>query len=159
VLLVLASASVPGLSLPARALQISSERAADFTLQIGPVSIELAPRKVIRTLGYNGKAPGPLLRVPEGKEIAIDVHNQSDTPQLVHWHGLRTPPAQDGATEEGTPMIPVAGRSRYVFAASPAGTRWYHTHGMAQRHLNRGTYTGQFGFFYVEPKSEPGGFD
>jgi len=155
----LGSAALSSLAPRAGALQTSNNREADFTLQIGPVSIELAPKKVIRTLGYNGKAPGPLLRVPEGKEIAIDVHNQSDTPQLVHWHGLRAPPKQDGAIEEGTPTIPAGGQNRFVFTASPAGTRWYHTHEMAQRHLNRGTYTGQFGFFYVEPKNEPGGFD
>lgn len=140
-------------------LQSSDGRKPDITLQIGPVSIELAPRKVIRTTGYNGTAPGPLLRIPEGEEVVIDVQNRSDHAELVHWHGLRTPPAQDGSMEEGTPMIPARGNARYAFTPKPSGTRWYHTHGMAQRNLNRATYTGQFGFLYVEPKNEPGGFD
>ena len=41
----------------------------------------------------------------------------------------------------------------------PAGTRWYHSHTMAGADLNRGMYTGQFGFLYVDPKSEPGQYD
>jgi FtsP/CotA-like multicopper oxidase with cupredoxin domain len=40
-----------------------------------------------------------------------------------------------------------------------SGTRWYHTHVFAGRDLKRSTYTGQFGFLYVEPKSEPGQYD
>ena len=30
---------------------------ADFTLRIGPVSVELAPKKIVRTTGYNGTTP------------------------------------------------------------------------------------------------------
>jgi FtsP/CotA-like multicopper oxidase with cupredoxin domain len=34
-----------------------------------------------------------------------------------------------------------------------------HTHNMAMSNLNRGTFTGQFAFAYIEPKSNPGGYD
>ena len=34
-----------------------------------------------------------------------------------------------------------------------------HSHVMSMGDLNRGTYTGQFGFVYVEPKSNPGNYD
>lgn len=132
---------------------------ADITLQIGPVSVELAPRKIIRTLGYNGSAPGPLLRVPEGKQIAVDVRNNTSEPELVHWHGLHIPPDVDGSIEEGTPMVPPHSQRRYIFTPAPSGTRWYHSHVSAQRNLKRATYTGQFGFFYIQPKTEPGNYD
>jgi FtsP/CotA-like multicopper oxidase with cupredoxin domain len=137
----------------------ASARKADFTLQIGPVSVELAPKKVIKTIGYNGTAPGPLLRVPEGREIAVDVRNDSSDPELVHWHGLHIPSDVDGSMEEGTPMVMPHTQSRYVFTPAPSGTRWYHTHTMALRNLKRATYTGQFGFLYVQPRSEPGNYD
>ncbi len=136
-----------------------SPRKADFTLRIGPVSVELAPKRIIKTMGYNGSAPGPLLRVPEGKEIAIDVRNDSSEPELVHWHGLHIPSAVDGSLEEGTPLVLPHTQSRYVFTPAPSGTRWYHTHTMAMRHLKRAAYTGQFGFFYIEPRNEPGNYD
>ena len=34
-----------------------------------------------------------------------------------------------------------------------------HSHMMAMSDLNRGSYTGQFGFVYVEPKNQPGAYD
>jgi FtsP/CotA-like multicopper oxidase with cupredoxin domain len=77
----------------------------------------------------------------------------------VHWHGLQIPSAVDGAMEEGTPMIAPRGSARYTFAARPAGTRWYHTHISAGRDLKRSTYSGQYGFLYVEPKNDPARFD
>jgi FtsP/CotA-like multicopper oxidase with cupredoxin domain len=61
--------------------------------------------------------------------------------------------------EEGTPMIPARSSARYSFTPAPSGTRWYHTHVVAGRNLKRGTYTGQFGFIYIEPRSEPGNYD
>ena len=77
----------------------------------------------------------------------------------MHWHGLFVPSEVDGAEEEGTPMVPPHGSRRYAIVPRPAGTRWYHTHVSAGRNLKRSTYTGQFGFLYVEPKSAPGQHD
>src|SRR5437868_15436476 len=48
---------------------------ADFTLQIAPVALELAPNLVVSTTGYNGNSPGPLLRFREGKPVSVDVIN------------------------------------------------------------------------------------
>lgn len=131
----------------------------DATLRIAPVEIEIAPGKNIKTIGYNGSVPGPMLRFKEGRQVTIEVQNETSTPELAHWHGLYVPSQVDGASEEGTPVIPAHGRAQYSFAANPAGTRWYHSHGPAGRDLKRSTYTGQFGFFYIEPKNEPGSFD
>ena len=74
---------------------------ADVTLRIAPVSVEIAPGTVIKTVGYNGKAPGPILRMREGKRITVDVHNDTDTPEQLHWHGQFVPSDVDGAAEEG----------------------------------------------------------
>jgi FtsP/CotA-like multicopper oxidase with cupredoxin domain len=132
---------------------------ADFMLRIAPMNVEIAPGKVFRTLAYNGSVPGPLLRMKEGKPVTIDVFNDTGDPEIVHWHGLQIPSAVDGAMEEGTPMLPPHGSARYTFTPSPSGTRWYHTHVLAGRNLKRGTYTGQFGFLYIDPRSEPGNYD
>ena len=69
------------------------------------------------------------------------------------------PPRSTASEEEGTPMVPAHGRRRYQFVPRPAGTRWYHTHTMAGIDLHRGTYTGQFGFVFVEPAENPGQYD
>ena len=132
---------------------------ADVTIRISPVEWEVAPQKKIKTTGYNGSAPGPVLRLHEGQPVTVDVFNDTKTPELVHWHGLFVPSEVDGSEEEGTPMVPPGGVRRYSFIPRPSGSRWYHSHVHAGRDMKRATYTGQFGFLYVEPKDEPGQYD
>ncbi len=142
------------------AAQIASGNSKpDITLRISPVEVEIAPRRTIKTIGYNGSFPGPVLRMREGRPVTVEVHNETSSPEIVHWHGLFIPSAVDGSEEEGTPLVPAHGSRRYTFTPRPAGTRWYHTHVSAGRNLKRATYTGQYGFLYVEPKSEPGQYD
>ena len=107
----------------------------DATLRISPVKLEIAPGKIVETIGYNGLVPGPLLRFREGQNVSIQVENQTSNPELVHWHGLSIPSQVDGSMEEGTPMVPAHGSRQYSFIAHPSGTRWYHAHGMAGRDL------------------------
>ena len=123
------------------------------------MKLEIAPGKVIHTVAYNDRVPGPLIRWPEGKPIAIDVLNRTAIPEIVHWHGLWNSSEMDGAMEEGSPMIPPGGERRYTFTPRPSGFRWYHTHIYAGHDLKRGAYTGQFGCFYIEPKENPGKYD
>jgi Multicopper oxidase len=65
--------------------------AADHTIRIAPISLEIGPNKIIQTTGYNGKVAGPPLRLKEGKPVAINVINDSGYPNLIHWHGLFVP--------------------------------------------------------------------
>src|SRR5665647_318701 len=133
---------------------------ADHTIRIAPFSLELAPGRVIKTTAYNGTVPGPALRLREGKPVAINVINDSGYPNLVHWHGLMIPPAQDGAVEEGSPIIQPGDSLRYTFAPKPSGTRWFHSHAMAMADLTRSTYSGEFGFLVVDPAAgDPGRYD
>jgi FtsP/CotA-like multicopper oxidase with cupredoxin domain len=133
---------------------------ADHTIRIAPISLEIAPNKVIQTTGYNGTVPGPPLRLKEGTPVTINVVNDSGYPNLIHWHGLFVPPLQDGAIEESSPII-LAGESLlYSFTPKPAGTRWYHSHAMAMTDLNRSTYSGEFGFLIIDPAAgNPGRYD
>ena len=137
----------------------ATARAADFTLRIAPMMVELAPQVVISTIGYSNKVPGPLLRVREGQRVAVEVVNDTDVPEYVHWHGLFVPSDVDGAEEEGTPPVPPHGRRRYQFVAKPAGSRWYHSHTEAMLDLHRGSYTGQFGFLMIDSANDPGLYD
>jgi FtsP/CotA-like multicopper oxidase with cupredoxin domain len=137
----------------------SDNSAADATLHIAPVEIEIAARRTVKTTAYNGSVPGPFLRFREDQRVTIDVFNDTKDPELVHWHGLFIPSEVDGSAEEGTPFIPPRSQQRYSFIARPAGLRWYHTHVTAKLNLNRATYTGQFGMLYIEPKNDPGRYD
>ncbi|MGC1872465.1 MAG: multicopper oxidase family protein [Acidobacteriaceae bacterium] len=144
----------------ARSPQLWAQARADYTLQIAPFQLEIAPGKIIKTTAVNGTVPGPLIRVREGAAVTIDVVNHTTIPEIVHWHGLHIPSLADGASQEGSPMAPPRGGvARSVFTARPAGTRWYHSHIYAGHHLERATFSGEFGFFIIDPVSDPARYD
>lgn len=132
---------------------------ADYTLHIKTSPIEIAPKRIISVATYNGQFPGPLLRFKEGQQVTIDVYNDTDTPEQLHWHGQKIPTAVDGAAEEGTPFIPAHGRRRIVFTPNPAGCRLYHTHNRAGANLAAGQYSGEVGPVFIEARREPGRYD
>jgi len=132
---------------------------ADHTLRIATGLVELAPDHIVSTTLYNGQFPGPLLRFKQGQRVVVDVFNETDTPELVHWHGQMIPSDVDGAAEEGSPFVPAHGMRRITFVPKPSGFRFYHTHVVAGGDLNRGTYTGQAGPVYIEPAADPGAYD
>jgi FtsP/CotA-like multicopper oxidase with cupredoxin domain len=132
---------------------------ADYTLRIAPVTVELDRSHILSTIGYNGTAPGPVLRMREGKQVSVDVINDTDTPELVHWHGMLSPVEVDGTEEEASPFVPPHGRRRFELTPGPAGSRWYHSHAMAMDNLHKGAYTGQFGFVYVDGSNDKGQYD
>jgi FtsP/CotA-like multicopper oxidase with cupredoxin domain len=132
---------------------------AEYTLHIQASPVEIAPNRIISIKTYNGQFPGPLLRFKEGQQTTVDVFNDTDTPEQLHWHGQKIPTDVDGASEEGTPFVPARGKRRLEFVPRPAGFRFYHTHNRAGADLSAGLYSGQAGPVYIEPKQEPGRYD
>jgi FtsP/CotA-like multicopper oxidase with cupredoxin domain len=131
----------------------------DYKIDIAPTTLDLSPRHRLKTTAYNGQVPGALLRFKENQPVTIEVTNHTERPEVVHWHGLFTPPDADGAIEEGTPPIAPGSSARYTFTPRPAGFRWYHTHTMAMNDLTRAQYSGQHGFLMVEPRDNPARYD
>jgi len=132
---------------------------ADHTLRIEPCTLDIGKGITIKTLSYNGQVPGPLLRLREGVPVTIDVTNAGPNPDLTHWHGLAIDSINDGAMEEGSPMIAAGATQRYTFTPKPAGTRWYHSHAGAFDNLAASTYSGQFGFLLIEGREQPAHYD
>jgi FtsP/CotA-like multicopper oxidase with cupredoxin domain len=153
------SSSLSNGGAPDQTASLKPSGPADVTLTIAPVTVELAQDRILSTTGYNGISPGPVLRLKEGRLTTIDVINRTDTPELVHWHGFTIPCEVDGVEEEGTPFVPPNGQRRYTFTPAPSGSRWYHSHAMSMADLHKGTYTGQFGFVYIDPASDTGAYD
>ncbi len=144
---------------PKHLLADQAETATDCTVRIKAAPIEVAPNRILSTITYNGQFPGPLLRFKEGRAATVDIFNDTDTPEQLHWHGQKVPTDVDGAAEEGTPYIPARGHRRITFTPNPAGLRFYHTHNRAGANLYAGQYSGQIGPVYIEPRNEPGRYD
>ena len=137
----------------------SEMKSADYAVRIGVSPIEIAPKRILSMANYNGQFPGPLIRLKEGRPVTVDIFNDTDVPEQLHWHGQMVPVDVDGASEEGTPFVPVHGKRRITFTPGPAGFRFYHTHNRAGANLAAGQYSGQVGPVYIEPKDEPGNHD
>lgn len=146
-------------SQPAAVPDQSDSKSADYTIRINVSPIEIAPNRIVFVTNYNGIFPGPLIRLKEGQPVTVDIFNDTDVPEQLHWHGQTVPVDVDGAAEEGTPYIPAHGKRRISFTPRPAGFRFYHTHNRAGANLSAGQYTGEVGPVYIEPKNDPGNYD
>jgi FtsP/CotA-like multicopper oxidase with cupredoxin domain len=71
------------------AVSPSESAAADYTLHIEASPVEIAPKRIISITTYNGQFPGPLLRFKEGQQVTVDVFNDTDTPEQLHWHAQK----------------------------------------------------------------------
>src|SRR4051812_23473164 len=66
-----------------------------YALRIAPV-VKRIGDATVRMLAYNGSIPGPTLRVAQDSQIEVEVSNDGDHENTVHWHGLRLDNASDG---------------------------------------------------------------
>ena len=154
-------AQLSGMATGSLALSSVAHAAAvpDFTIEIAPYLLEASPKHRFQTVAYNQQVPGPLLRMKQGQEYTIEVHNRTTDPEVVHWHGLFLPPEIDGAMEEGTPMIAPGATARYTFKPDPSGFRWFHTHTFAGNDLRKAQFGGQHGFLMIDPRNNAARYD
>ena len=143
----------------AAALRPAFAAPADHVIRIARGLAELSPGQIVSTTLYNGSFPGPLLRMQEGVRVTVDIHNDTGTPEYLHWHGQKIPAAVDGAGEEKSRIIPAGGSIRESFVPGPRGFRFYHTHNQAGADLERGLYSGLAGPVYIEPRDNEGAYD
>ena len=70
----------------------------EHRLAVAPGYTQLTGRDGLRTAvwAYDGKVPGPTLRLRQGEPVRIVVDNRLDEDTTVHWHGIRLPNAMDG---------------------------------------------------------------
>jgi FtsP/CotA-like multicopper oxidase with cupredoxin domain len=135
----------------------SSEK-ADYTLRIATGLVELSPEHVVSTTLYNGQFPGPMVRLTEGKRVVVDIYNDTDTAEQLHWHGQFVPTDVDGSAEEGNALHSRPRDAPHRLCAAAVGFP-YHTHVVPMNNLSLGTYTGQAGPVYIEPAHNPGAYD
>ena len=97
-----------------------------FAIRIAPVAKRIGD-ETVRMLAYNGSIPGPTLRVTQGSEVSIEVTNEGDLADTVHWHGLRLENRYDGTLHTQS-AIPQGGSFTYRLAFPDPGVYWYHPH-------------------------------
>jgi CopA family copper-resistance protein len=99
-------------------------------------------------IAINGSIPGPVIRMQEGKEALIRVHNRLDESSSIHWHGILLPFNMDGVPGISFPGIPAGETFTYRYPIRQNGTYWYHSHTGLQEQL------GHYGQLILEPAEE-----
>jgi manganese oxidase len=107
--------------------------------------IEIAPGLFFPAWTYNGRVPGPTLRVTEGDLVRIEFSNGGSHPHTMHFHGIHSA-RMDGVPGAGE--IDPGESFTYEFVARPFGCHLYHCHSQPlKRHIHKGLY----GAFIIDP--------
>lgn len=120
--------------------------------------IDRTPLRVDGRLGdaitLNGSIPGPLIRMTQGRQALIRVHNRMSESTSIHWHGLILPFNMDGVPGISFEGIAPGQSFTYRFPVRQNGTYWYHSHtGLQEQH-------GHYGALILEPaEPDPVAFD
>lgn len=99
-----------------------------FHLTAESIEWEVAPGFKVRTWGYNGSVPGPMIELSEGDKVRIYVTNKLPAPTTVHWHGVLLPCGMDGVGGLTQPAISPGQTFLYEFFFPDSGTFMYHPH-------------------------------
>lgn len=101
--------------------------------------------------GFDGQAPGPVLRARQGDELQFRLVNRLPQATSIHWHGVRVPNAMDGVAGLTQDAVPPGETFDYAFRVPDAGTYWYHAHNRSWEQVARGMH----GVLVVEERDPP----
>lgn len=100
---------------------------------------------------YDGRLPGPLLRVKQGGRLRVRFENRLSQDSTVHRHGIRLPNGMDGVPGLTQDAVKPGAGFDYDFACEDAGTFWYHPHWGSAEQVGRGL----FGMLVVDEAVPP----
>jgi len=151
------AAALVGASMPVafsslvRGGQKKTVREFHFSASKAKVNLGAGPDFIAWT--YNGRVPGPEVRVKEGEIIRVVLENFLPEGTTIHWHGIPIVNAMDGVPGVTQEVVKPGERFVYEFEARPAGTYLYHSH--ARYQLDQGLY----GPLIIEPSRPEESYD
>jgi FtsP/CotA-like multicopper oxidase with cupredoxin domain len=122
-----------------------------LTARTGKAALQGAGKPETGIWGFEGTAPGPVLRVRQGHRLDVKLVNQLAQPTTIHWHGIRVPNDMDGVPGLTQDAVKPGETYPYSFVCADAGTFWYHPHGNSAEQLGRGLS----GMLIVEEERPP----
>jgi FtsP/CotA-like multicopper oxidase with cupredoxin domain len=126
-------------------------RVHEVELVAAPASVPLIDGQTMEVWAYNGRVPGPTLRVRLGETLRVKLTNRLPQPTTIHWHGVRVPNAMDGVPGITQPPVEPGETFVYEFTPKDAGTFWFHPHIRSSEQVERGL----FGVLIVEEPGAP----
>jgi FtsP/CotA-like multicopper oxidase with cupredoxin domain len=110
---------------------------ADVVLRARASTVEIGSRPVA-TWTFDGRLPGPEVRLRQGRPVRIRLENDLPEPTTIHWHGIRLHNAADGVPDFTQDAVEAGDSFVYEFTPPDAGTYFLHSHVGTQ--LDRGLY-------------------
>ena len=129
-------------SAAAAAFPASAGAAPATRLRASPVMAQLLPEGEGPTsmLGFNGRTPGPELRIRQGDRMTVAFENETPMPSAIHWHGIHLDNSMDGVPDLTQVPVEPGSAFHYEFDVPHAGTYWYHAHHRSWEQVARGLY-------------------
>jgi len=125
-----------------------------FEVTSQDIDWEIASGQTVKAMAYNGRVPGPEIRITEGDKVRVTLTNEMEQSTSIHFHGLMIPNAMDGVPFITQPVVKKGETFTYEFTARNPGSHMYHSHHNAAEQVTKGL----LGAFIIEPKdksSEP----
>ena len=127
-----------------------------FFLTARHARVRLASGVEVDAMAFDGRIPGPELRVRQGDLVEVTLRNEDiERGVTIHWHGVDVPNGEDGAAGVTQDAVLPGERFTYRFRAEQVGTFWYHTHQASSKEVRRGLY----GALVIEPQGQIPGLD
>jgi FtsP/CotA-like multicopper oxidase with cupredoxin domain len=128
-----------------------SGRTHELEIVAAPTEVQIADGPPLRVWAYDGRAPGPTLRIRLGDELRVHFVNRLPQETTIHWHGVRVPNAMDGVPHVTQPPVQPGESFTYAFTPKDAGTYWFHPHVRGSEQVERGLH----GVLIVEDRDPP----
>jgi FtsP/CotA-like multicopper oxidase with cupredoxin domain len=116
------------------------------------VRLTLTAEEMGDAWAFNGRVPGPEIRVRQGDLVEVTLLNKDiDEGVTIHWHGVDVPNAEDGVAGVTQDAVMPGEQYTYRFRVEQLGTFWYHSHQVSSEQVRRGLY----GAFVILPREPP----
>ncbi|MFZ1202261.1 MAG: multicopper oxidase family protein [Desulfobacterales bacterium] len=152
-----AAGATLGACLPAglfsKALAAAAKPVREYHFSASPANISLGNGPDFTAWTFNGRVPGPEIRVKEGEIVRVVLKNYLPEGTTIHWHGIPLQNAMDGVPGITQPPVMPGESFVYEFEASTPGSFLYHSH--ARYQLDQGLY----GPLIVEPAGTEAAYD
>ncbi|MEO1747291.1 MAG: multicopper oxidase family protein [Pseudomonadota bacterium] len=119
---------------------LASPSVVPLKASVAPVQLAPEGYDTAELWCFDGRSPGPEIRVAQGGSVVRQFQNNLPEPSSVHWHGLRLENAMDGVPGLTQDVVMRGETFDYNFTAPDAGTYWYHSHNRSWEQMARGLY-------------------
>jgi spore coat protein A, manganese oxidase len=121
-----------------------------FSFNLKPTKVEIIPGYRTTVWAFDGRFPGPTIRVQRGRAAVVRQRNQLPEAISVHLHGGHVAPQDDGHPAD---LVRPGHFKDYFYPnTQPGATLWYHDHAVDATAPH--VYAGLAGVYVIEDPAE-----